>query len=58
MFLVHFCREASKLVTILTELQEEKQEGEKWEGRKNWRQFVLIFLVAPNSDCKNRDIYK
>jgi hypothetical protein len=34
MFLVHFCRETSKLVTILTELWKEKQEDEKWEGRK------------------------
>jgi hypothetical protein len=34
MFLVHFCRAASKLVTIVTELWEEKQENEKWEGRK------------------------
>jgi len=57
MFLVHFCRETSKLVTILTELWEEKKEDEKWEGRKKRRQFVLIFLVASNSDWKNRDIY-
>jgi hypothetical protein len=34
MFLVPFCCEASKQVTILTELWEEKQEDEKWEGRK------------------------
>jgi len=34
MFFVYFCRAASKLVTILTELWEEKQKDEKWEGGK------------------------
>jgi hypothetical protein len=57
LFLVYFCREASKIVTILTELWEEKKEDENWEGRKKRRQFVLIFLVASNSDWKNRGIY-
>jgi hypothetical protein len=56
MFLVYFCLSASKLVTILTELWEEKRKDKKWEGRKKLRQFVLNFLVASNSDWKNWDI--